>query len=418
MPVVPPLSISSVDQTGQIQLNTKWSGTLLVINDTIYTLELDFDDGRIRYVPANTPRAFNLCRNKFADYKVAYSLSVNATAANVVTFELHEESPSATQDLQGVGPLSRVFVLGNQGSIQTTGSNTLSNTGNPAGSSVITMADSAIPSGWNVEIDNDGTMFINVLDTGTYTTVFSVTPGTATSAALITLLRLKQLDSDNGAFTSDGSGNATATALTTSGKGTFGSLSSDAAKITSDGAGHLTAVSFNGLATSAESLNNQVTSTDTGTAQLYSTVDARGIALGYKDSGGTYHQVITCNTDGTSAVAGTFSVGGILYTPGGGALEWYPTTNAQQYWTPQSGAAAWHEFVTWNGSASKVLFGIGSAAAGYSTVYIRDDGVPVYQYGTAAAMNSAGGGASGLTVWEGTTDPGASANEGDVWLDG
>ena len=54
----------------------------------------------------------------------------------------------------------------------------------------------------------------------------------------------------------------------------------------------------------AQSLNDQVTSTDNGTAQVFSTVDGRGIALGYKDSGGTYHQVLTINTDGT-VTAGT-----------------------------------------------------------------------------------------------------------------
>ena len=217
MPYIAPLSISSVTQTGQIQLNTKWTGTLLVINDTIYTLELDFDDGRIRYVPAGAPRAFNLCRNKYADYKVTYGLTVTTTSANVVTFELHEETPSTSQDLQGIGPISRVFVLGNQGSIQTTGSNTLSNTGNPAGTAVITMADTAIPSGWNVEINNDGSLFINVLDTNVYTTVFSITPGTTTAPAVTSLLRLQKIDSDAGLITSDGSGNFSASGLITSG---------------------------------------------------------------------------------------------------------------------------------------------------------------------------------------------------------
>jgi hypothetical protein len=36
--------------------------------------------------------------------------------------------------------------------------------------------------------------------------------------------------------------------------------------------------------------------------------------------------------------------------------------------------------------------------------------------GILAQIRSAGGGASGVTIWVGTTDPGASAAEGDVWI--
>ena len=136
----------------------------------------------------------------------------------------------------------------------------------------------------------------------------------------------------------------------------------------------------------AQSLNDQVTSTDNGTAQLFSTVDGRGIALGYKDSGGTYHQVLTINTDGTitatvsgnvaktgDTMTGALTVPQLDFTSGGNE-QFYATSNAQQHWTPQSGAANWHEFVGWNGSAATIPFGVGSAAAGLSKSYVDDNG--------------------------------------------
>lgn len=83
-----------------------------------------------------------------------------------------------------------------------------------------------------------------------------------------------------------------------------GNVTISAAGVFATPAGAIPGASISGAVPEAQSLNNQVTSSDNGTAQLYSTVDGRGIALGYKDSGGTYHTVLTINTDGT-VTAGT-----------------------------------------------------------------------------------------------------------------
>jgi hypothetical protein len=48
---------------------------------------------------------------------------------------------------------------------------------------------------------------------------------------------------------------------------------------------------------------------------------------------------------------------------------------AVQHLTPQSGAANWHEFITWNGSLQKIPFGIGFGAAGIANAWIDDNGV-------------------------------------------
>lgn len=55
-------------------------------------------------------------------------------------------------------------------------------------------------------------------------------------------------------------------------------------------------------------------------------------------------------------------------------IGYYSTTRATQIWTPQTGASQWIEFVTWNGSAVKVPFGIGSASSGNAAAYVDDSG--------------------------------------------
>lgn len=63
-----------------------------------------------------------------------------------------------------------------------------------------------------------------------------------------------------------------------------------------------------------------------------------------------------------------------LGVAGGAQFLWLVGLLAAQYVTQQSGPANWHEFVTWNGSASKIPFGVGSAAAGTASAFIDDTG--------------------------------------------
>ena len=43
-------------------------------------------------------------------------------------------------------------------------------------------------------------------------------------------------------------------------------------------------------------------------------------------------------------------------------------------------------------------------------------GTPTVNSGNVAGIRSAGGGAAGITIWVGTTDPAGSAGEGDIWI--
>ncbi len=45
-------------------------------------------------------------------------------------------------------------------------------------------------------------------------------------------------------------------------------------------------------------------------------------------------------------------------------------------------------------------------------------GVPAFGGVNMLRINSAGGGAAGIMVWDGTTDPGSNAAEGDLWCKG
>lgn len=55
---------------------------------------------------------------------------------------------------------------------------------------------------------------------------------------------------------------------------------------------------------------------------------------------------------------------------------------------------------------------------GINTQFNTDGTLTLGSGGKAAGTQSVGGGASGERIWEGTSDPGVSAGEGDMWVDG
>lgn len=89
---------------------------------------------------------------------------------------------------------------------------------------------------------------------------------------------------------------------------------------------------------------------------------------------------VTLTTLLTDMVGGV-QIGGYLQVAGmpngkGTApqIGYYGANNATQYWTPQSGSVQWHEFVVWNGTATKVPLGLGSAASGNAQAWVGDNG--------------------------------------------
>lgn len=149
-----------------------------------------------------------------------------------------------------------------------------------------------------------------------------------------------------------------------------GSLSSDAALLTTDGAGGITAASL--------------------------------------------------STSGN--VTGAFLIGTRLVCSGGpggnDAFAFWDTgaPDSMHFVTPSTGVANFFQFTTWNGSAAVNLFSMG-AQVGLSTSWLDGSGHYFDAGHQVMPGRSAGGGASGTAIWEGTTDPAGSAAEGDLWLD-
>lgn len=200
------------NKQGDITISSLFDGTILIINDTIYTLRLDFDDGRVRHVPATSPRSFQLCKNANIHWSIEATMAVANPSASIVIVEAQESSGAFPSELAGLGPLPRIFNIGNAVPVGTSGTS-VTNTGNAAGTPFVQGASNALSSGWNVNIDNDGTAYFSVLSNGVYVTVFSITPGTATTPAVTTLINQQKINSDGGQLTSDGSGNLTAVAF-------------------------------------------------------------------------------------------------------------------------------------------------------------------------------------------------------------
>ncbi|MDE1904950.1 MAG: hypothetical protein KGH75_00685 [Rhodospirillales bacterium] len=98
-----------------------------------------------------------------------------------------------------------------------------------------------------------------------------------------------------------------------------------------------------------------------------------------------------------------------------GSLSWLAVETSLYLNTPQSGAANWIEFGTWNGTTLKVPFGIGSAASAHITTYIDDSGnyngpancgIPTTRNGTATSV----------PIFTGTTTPTGTIPTGSIWL--
>lgn len=123
--------------------------------------------------------------------------------------------------------------------------------------------------------------------------------------------------------------------------------------------------------------------------------------------------IINSNITQTSAVAKVTGTGG-----GGGSM----TASDGVGLTVQDNSAT--------STLSLVLTGLTTGVGRNITIQTTDTSAIGHAYtfdttgkllfptGTGAILRSAGGGAAGVTVWVGTTDPGSLAVEGDIWFKG
>lgn len=114
--------------------------------------------------------------------------------------------------------------------------------------------------------------------------------------------------------------------------------------------------------------------------------------------------------------------GGKITTDGSGTLQ---TTVALATTTTEGGAHVWKLFTRTAGIGNDNCFSVFDATTSVTALTLDTSGNGTVN-GTLQTGNGAyfpkllsnGGGASGRAIWVGTTDPGASAAEGDVWING
>ena len=90
------------------------------------------------------------------------------------------------------------------------------------------------------------------------------------------------------------------------------------------------------IISTAATLASVIGAFDNGTGQLHSTVNARGMAMGYNDGGGTYHQVLGVDGAGNvTTIAPPTLTAGIQETNGCGVnFVAAAASNGQGIWTP------------------------------------------------------------------------------------
>lgn len=371
------------------------------------------------------------------------SLSVTGAAllnqgnapASSVTGDLYGETE---EEPQGQFPiaLSRQVSVGNQ--VSTTGTNSVINDGQVAPTEVV----EATPQGasaselkWN----NDGSGIFgggnDVVDaTGKFTAMpaDAIPPAALAAGALDTDVVVPQADLDSGTmihpvhppFSAPGS-NAFTTGIDFgghgSGIGTFGSANQDLQSLSS-GANLVEGASVVLKETGAGGIHMQ----NAAGADIASVSDA-GVLGAVQVPGSLVTGTVPNSTDLAGALT-AFTFAGAGYN--NIMLDDAPVSAAG---TP-TGLA----FRSWDGTTQHHAFGVGSAIGTYGGVptYVDDNGVvhagagalpaaavsgdlpAAVTHGGAniAALKSAGGGAAGGVIWEGTTDPGVSAAEGDIWL--
>ena len=349
----------------------KAGGKILIMNESAYGLDFIIAGTPFR-VPADSQRTINLTGqvNTPVTWSIANSTNASVAPVSDVIVECYACDEPINDNIQ---PLMRQTNIGNS-SLPVTSSASLIADGLAPGTLVIEATPQGA-AGSQLKATNDGDFtcgggLFHISNAGIVTAIpAGAIPQTAIGAGY--------------PASSLGGGQVPA------------GVTVPAAQI---GAGTLPS---NVTATVANSIGNFVFALDNGLAQMHSGVNLRGIGLGYNDAGSVYHQVLAVDSTGKTSAVGAvgWSAGASGADTAGPRVDWDNTGRRVEYWAPQSGAAAGHEFVTWDGTTQHVPLGIGVAASAAPS-YFADNGdlytrriTPAYG-GSLAGVNHLSGSAS------------------------
>lgn len=269
---------------------TNRCSTLWVMNESPNFIALDFGGaGTVKIVQPWYNTKITLAQPASqVNWSVSLSLQSGSAPVSQVYVELFDPSEDVTSLISG--PLFRQSNVGN--AVAVTGASTVQNDGNVAGTVVVEATPSGA-AGSQAKLTNDGEFLaggglFHISNAGIITAIpASAIPQTALAAGY--------------PASSLGGGQVPA------------GVTIPAPQI---GAGNLPAGVIVGAAATLASV---IGALDNGTGQLHSTVNVRGIALGYLDGAGNYHQVFGVDGAGNvTTIAPPTLVAGIQETSGCG----------------------------------------------------------------------------------------------------
>lgn len=389
------------NKTANLVFNNE-SGCGLAINFVGSNREVFLPAGAwTRPIPLNS-------KDTAISYYVAYVLPNSPVSALYIVLYSPGEQPLETTAL-GNSP------IGISGNVQTSNVQSLTNDGQAPETTVIEMTpqDQVTSS---VVIRNTASGFLQVLSANVLRKIISVVRGNAGTGkaqiqfgdsgdASISIYygNLDQIRSDSGAVTSNGSGTVSLTQLNFLG-GPFISWNAaqNALGVRSNLSGGVaTGIYFTSWTGSATNIPFSVGGQFNG-ADCY--VDNSGNFIGNAvivQNAGSYLNSINIGPPSGSGVYANISID----TAG----------HFFNLWTPNVTGVPWSlDLHVGNGSGNITALHLDGATGNVVIPQIATDN----SGNSYAICKSAGGGSAGRVMWEGTTDPGASANEGDLWMDG
>ena len=251
--------------------------SLRLFNESGCGLDIVFDTGRSDRIPAGAWAVYQLAGEQSLTYTVTYVLPGAPVALLLaVIYEPGEAVPET--------PLLGNSPIGIGGTVNTSTTNAVINDGSPVA-----------------------------------TTVIEATPSGAAGSQLI--------------WRNDGSGVLGGGLIVITSAGIFTAIPAQAIPLAALANGNLPSGVIVGAAATLASV---IGAFDNGTGQMHSTVNGRGMAMGYNDGGGTYHQVLGVDAAGNvTTVAPPTLTAGIQETGGCGVdFVAAAASNGLGVWTP------------------------------------------------------------------------------------
>lgn len=385
-PIVPTLQQQGVPLTGKLQLHNE-SGCELLI-----TLP---DQNDSMPCPAGAWREIEVApQTSSLTWTVLAIIPNQPVALLIATYYAPNEA------VDPIGVLGN-SPIGISGAVQTSNIQSLTNDGNPPGTSIVesTPNDQVTSS---VALKNDASGFLQVLSANVLRKILNVVRGNSGAGKATIQL-----------------GDAGDPSITTL-YGLLNKISSDAGAITSDGAGNLTFVGAVTVDDSGGTIKAAVFKGPAGN-DLYIITNNAGAAQLH-----IYFQVWN-----GAALVTPFGIGSSATTPAfiddSGNLTVDNTVQASSgnlfVISQPGGSANGIALQVWNGSAVVTPFSIGGQINSAPSYVDASGNMVATSYKTSSGnsipkLATNGGGSVGVNIWEGTTDPAGNASEGDMWLAG